>query len=337
MIRNLVIPATILLACCAGAAAQQVAALDQARPRLKTETVVTGDLVRIGDLVENAGVVASVPIFRSPDLGSTGSVPAHEVIAAVRAHALVGLDPGNVRDVVVTRASRTIDADEVKRSIAMALAAQYGLGPAEDVAVSLDRIPRPIHVEPSATEEPHVARLTYDTRSTRFYASVSLPGQRALWLTGHAQAMAEVVTLARPVARGDVLKQADLVIERRPRRQVGRDAVTDRNDAIGRAARNSLQSGRLLQMADLMKPELVRRNETVTLIYRIPGISLTLRGRAIESGAEGDEISVRNEQSKRTVQGIVVGPGRVAVGAYPPRLAANVIPETVKHETTGPN
>lgn len=327
MIRKLVISTAVLLACSAGAVAQQVAALDEARPRLKTETVVTGDLVRIGDLVENAGIVASVPIFRSPDLGSTGSVPAHTVIEAVRAHALVGLDPGNVRDVVVTRASRTIDADEVKRSVAVALAAQYGLGPAENVAVGLDRIPRPIHVEPSFTEEPHVARLNYNTHSTRFYANVSLPGQRALWLTGHAQAMTEVVTLAHPVARGDVLKHSDLIIERRPRRQVGRDAITDRKEAIGRAARNSLQSGRLLQTADLMKPELVQRNESVTLIYRIPGISLTVRGKAVESGAEGDEISVRNEQSKRTVQGIVVGPGRVVVSSHPPRLAANAMPD----------
>ena len=324
MIRKLIIAGAVLLAYGAGAVAQQ-AARDQARPRLKAETVVTGDLVRIGDLVENAGVVTNVPIFRSPDLGSTGSVPAETVIEAVRTHALVGLDPGDVRDVVVTRATRTIDADEVRRSITAALSAQYGLGPADDVALRFDQMPRSIHVEPSVTDEPHVARLNYNPRSMRFYASVTLPGQRALWFTGHAEAMTEVVTLAHPVARGDVLKQADLMIERRPRRQVGRNVITDRHEAIGLAARNSLQPGRFLQTGDLMKPELVRRNEGVTLVYQIPGISLTVRGKALESGAEGDEISVRNEQSKRTVQGTVVGPGRVMVSTHPPRLAANFV------------
>jgi hypothetical protein len=29
--------------------------------------------VRIGDLIENAGIVTSVPIFRSPDLAYTGN------------------------------------------------------------------------------------------------------------------------------------------------------------------------------------------------------------------------------------------------------------------------
>lgn len=326
MIRKLIIAGATLLAYGAGAAAEQLATLDQGRPRLKPETVVTGDLVRIGDLVENAGIIAKVPIFRSPDLGSTGSVPAETVIEAVRAHALIGLDPDGVRDVVVTRATRTIGADELKQSIAAAIAAQYSIGPEDDVAVSFDRMPRPIHVEPSLPDELRVGRLHYDARSTRFYANVNLHGRRAVWLTGHAQAMVEVVTLAHSVARGELVKQADLVVERRPRRQTGRDVITDRAEAIGLAARNSLQAGRLLRSADLMKPEVVQRNESVTLIYRIPGVSLTARGKAIESGAEGEQISVRNEQSKRTVQGVVVGPGRVVVGAHPPRFAANAAP-----------
>ena len=61
-----------------------------------------------------------------------------------------------------------------------------------------------------------------------------------------------------------------------------------------------------------MKPELVQRNETVTLIYEVPGIALTVRGKALEGGAEGDTISVLNEQSKRTVQGVVAAPGRMS-------------------------
>ena len=104
MIRTLTLALAALLALGAAAAA------DQARPRLKSEATVTGNLVRIGDLVENAGIVAKVAIFRAPDLGSTGAVSAEAVIEAVRKHALVGLDAGDVSEVIVTRASRTIPA-----------------------------------------------------------------------------------------------------------------------------------------------------------------------------------------------------------------------------------
>ena len=53
---------------------------------------------------------------------------------------------------------------------------------------------------------------------------------------------------------------------------------------------------------------------------------LTMRGKALEAGAEGDIINVLNVQSKRTVQATVTGPGRVTVAAAAPRIAAAVAP-----------
>jgi flagella basal body P-ring formation protein FlgA len=62
-----------------------------------------------------------------------------------------------------------------------------------------------------------------------------------------------------------------------------------------------------------MKPQVVHRDDTVTLVYEVPGILLTTRGKALESGAEGDVINVLNAQSKRTIQGTVTGPNRVSI------------------------
>ena len=59
-------------------------------PSLKAEATVSSEIVRIGDLVENAGAVADVPIFRAPDLGQTGAVRANRVADAVRPHHIVG-------------------------------------------------------------------------------------------------------------------------------------------------------------------------------------------------------------------------------------------------------
>src|SRR5665647_3541965 len=130
----------------ASAAAQQTAAPDQSRPLLKAEAIVTGDIVRIGDLVEHAGIVANIPIFRAPDLGSTGTVPADAVIEAVRAHALIGLDTDGVAEVVVTRASRTIPAKDIEDSVANALSKQFALGAPKDITVNFERELRAIQV-----------------------------------------------------------------------------------------------------------------------------------------------------------------------------------------------
>ena len=89
-------------------------------------------------------------------------------------------------------------------------------------------------------------------------------------------------------------------MDRRPRSEIGRDVVTSRSQVVGFAARANLQPGRPLRAGELMKPDLVQRSEPVTLVYEVPGVVLTLRGKAIDGGAEGDTISVINEQSKRT-------------------------------------
>jgi flagella basal body P-ring formation protein FlgA len=330
MIRTLTLVLAALISLAVPAVGQTTAALVQNRPLLKAEAVVTGDVVRIGDLVENAGIVANIPIFRAPDLGSTGTVPADAVIEAVRTHALIGLDTGGLSEVTVTRASRSIPAKDIEDCIADALSRQFALGQPKDIGVTFERELRAIQVEPSAIGKPHVTRINFDARSGRFDATLEIPtgaGKRGnLRLSGRAAATVEVVTLLRSIERGALIKNADVAVERRPRAEIGRDIVSGSEQAIGLAARTALQAGRPLRVNDLMKPELVQRNETVTLVYEVPGVKLTVRGKAAEGGAEGDVISVLNEQSKRTVQGVVIGAGRVAISTSSPRLAANIAP-----------
>jgi flagella basal body P-ring formation protein FlgA len=66
----------------------------------------------------------------------------------------------------------------------------------------------------------------------------------------------------------------------------------------------------------------VQRDQSVTLIYEATGLYLTVRGKALEGGTEGDVVSVLNLQSKRTVTGTVIGRGQVAISVATPRAVA---------------
>jgi flagella basal body P-ring formation protein FlgA len=306
----------------------QMAPSSPPRPMLKAEATVTGDLVRVGDVVENAGMIAGEPIFRSPDLGMTGTVPAAAIVEAVRAHALVGLDTAGLSEVRVTRAARMIPAKVVEDEVARGLSEQYQLGPVKDITINFDRALRAMYVSPSAIGEPRVSRLYYDARSGRFDADLELPtgaSRRGTFrLGGTALATVEVAVLGRAVERGSVIKDSDVEMERQPRAQIGRDVITDRDRIVGLAARDNIQPGRPLRSTDLTRPQIVQRNEIVTLTYEMPGIMLTVRGKASEGGAQGDVISVLNEQTKRVLQGVIVAPGHVAINGDNSRLAANL-------------
>jgi flagellar basal body P-ring formation protein FlgA len=296
-------------------------------PALKRAATISSDLVRIGDLVDNAGASARVPIFRAPDLGQTGTVSATRVVEAVRAHGFPIVETGGITEVAVTRASRVVSVKDIEQRIASALAGQSGLGEAKNITVVIERDARPLQLEPSASGELTPTRVYYDPRSTRFDITFELAGsaaarRAALRYVGTAVEMLDAVTLMRPLNRGDIVKPSDLVLERRPRAELRGDAVSAIADAAGLAARRPLRAGEPLRAADLMKADIVQRNETVTIVYQVPGLTLTMRGKALESGAEGDTVNVLNIQSKRTVQGTVSGPGRVT-------MAATVLPHAV--------
>jgi flagella basal body P-ring formation protein FlgA len=294
----------------APAAAQRIDT--RATSFLKREITVTGDLVRIGDFIENAGAKANVAIFRAPDPGETGSVPVRQILDAIRVHQIVGVDTGDITEVSVTRAGRAFGSKEIEALLVQSLTALDKTTGTDNLQVSFDGELPTAHLE-MGSAEPKLSRLNYDRRNGRFDVLLDLPGRRPQRLTGTALETVEVPVLVRPMNRGDLIKSSDLTTERRPKSEAGNDAVTSDTFAIGRAARRALRASQVLRAADLMKPEIVQRNDNVTIFFEAPGIMLTVRGKAMDSGAEGDVINVTNVQSKRVVQATIAGPGRVTV------------------------
>ncbi|MGA8355944.1 MAG: flagellar basal body P-ring formation chaperone FlgA, partial [Xanthobacteraceae bacterium] len=325
MIRLMIASVVLLLALGSVVAAQTPSSA--AIPALKADVTVTGDIVTIGDLVENAGPVANVPIFRAPDLGTTGAVATDRILDAIRPHQLIGIDTHGLAEVVVTRASRAITTREISARIAQALGGQYGFGNARDIQINFDGDVRTLQVEPNASGELRILALSYDPRTTRFDVTLDMPDSMALQrqparYSGTAIDTVNAIAVDRPIERGEVLQASDLTTVRQPKAESSA-VLTDGNAAIGLSARHALRPGQALAAADLMKPEIIARNDNVTIVYQVPGITLTLRGQAKDAGALGDTISIVNTESKRVVQAVVSGPDRVTVGPITTQLVDN--------------
>lgn len=301
--------------------AAPVAAQSQSdAPFLKAAVTVTSDLVRIGDLVGNAGAVADVPIFRSPDLGQTGNVPAGSVIDAVRMHHIIGLDTRGLREVEVRHAGRLIAIKDLEDCIVQSVAARYGVADSSRMTVLFDAEVRPIEVEANLASELSVSRLVYDARTGRFDASMELPGSRAarrlpMRFTGTVAETADAIVAGRDLAQGELIRPEDLVVARRPKAELGANPIGSIEQTQGLSAKHPLHAGDIIRRSDMAKAELVARNATVTMTYEVPGIVLSVVGKAVEPGGLGDAINVLNPQSKRTIQATVTGPDRVKVGA----------------------
>jgi flagella basal body P-ring formation protein FlgA len=304
---------------------------DAPPPRLRELVTVTSDLVRIGDLVENAGAAAGIAVFRAPDLGQTGSVPVSRVAEALSAYDVTGIDTGSLSEVIVTRLSRALTVQDITERIARAIAGQYGYGDAQDLGIILDRDVRTLHIEAAGVGELSVIGLRVEPRTGRFDIAFEIPGsvvarRLPLRFTGTVTQTVEAATLVRAVRAGAVIKASDVMVERRPRGDVGNEAMAA-DQVVGLATKSSLRAGVALRAGDLIRPQVVQRNEAVTMFFEVPGIKLTVRGKATEAGAVGDMIAVLNTQSNRTIQATVTGPGRVTVGS-PTAVVASAATES---------
>lgn len=297
-----------------------------APPVLHAQVTVESDVVRIGDVIDNAGTAAQIAIYRSPDLGTTGTLPTAQIINALQAHQVIGVDTRDIKSVSITRLARTIDSREIESAVAHAIEHRSGLGDAANLSLTFDRDVQDLRLDAWNNGDLQPVQERYEPRSGRFDVSFEIGNdinstRTKLRFTGVAIEMLDAAVLTRDVGRGDMLKASDVVVERRPKAEVGNEATT-RGHAVGMQMRRPIRAGQALRVADISKPDLVQRDDNVTLIYESAGIYLTVRGKAVDSGTEGDMVTVLNLQSKRTVSGTVIGRDQVSIAIAGPRLSA---------------
>jgi flagella basal body P-ring formation protein FlgA len=340
--RSLLIAAT-LLATVTSAHAQR-AADTIAVPALRANVTVSGDIVRVGDLVDNAGPAATIAVYRAPDLGTTGTLPVAQVINTLRSRQVIGVDTRDLKEITVTRLARMIDTKEIEQQVARALERRNGLGDAANLTLTFDRDPGELRLDAANSGGITPVAVRYEPRNTRFDVTFEIANENGtapvkLRFTGTAIETIEAAVLARSVERGEILKASDVLVERRPKSEVGNDAA-GRHNVVGMQARRQIRAGQAVRAADLAKPDLVTRDQSVTLVYRTAGIYLTIRGKATESGAEGDAVSVMNLQSKRIVTGTVTGRGEVTISpptARQPEVSDAEPAPSVKLSSVAPN
>lgn len=296
--------------------------------RLRGDVTAKSDVLTLGDLVENApATYAGRALFRAPALGATGTVQTRRIGEAVDKLDLGPIETGGRVQIQVQRAARRIGAAEIEAALKRALEAAHGLD-AKLLAVRIDgeaQLIVPIELDGQV----QALDLTYDPRSHRVAGLIVLGARQAsLRVSGQAHEMREVAVLTRSLARGESLAATDLAIEKRPREALGADAFGEVAGASGQVAQRALSAGAVLRNGDVAPPELVLRGESVTIVFETSGVSLSLTGIANESGRLGSSISVLNPTSKKVLQALVIGPGRVAIGpgrAPAPIVQANAV------------
>ncbi len=295
-------------------------AADATKPQLREAITVASELVTLGDLFTGAGDYAQVAVFRAPDLGKSGTVPADLVASSAQAAGMTDFDRGGIQLVSVTRAARQIAASEIADAIKSVIAGSLSTN-ASHIEIDFDRPPGLLYAHPASATPVAIERLAQSASGARFDAVVLIDqGTTAqqVRVSGTAAAVQEIVSAAREMSRGDIVAAEDLTVTRVPISRVQQGAATSIGDLVGLATRRSIRAGAALASRDFEPPNLVERGETVTIVYRGRGLMLTARGKSMNNGAKGAGISVVNITSGRILTATVVDRGTVEVTSNAP-------------------
>jgi flagella basal body P-ring formation protein FlgA len=86
-------------------------------------------------------------------------------------------------------------------------------------------------------------------------------------------------------------------------------------ELVGKVARRTLLPGRLIARNAVSVPMVVQKGTIVPAVYRHGELTITASVLALQSGALGEVIQVRNIDSGKTIVGAVRPDGSIAVGA----------------------
>ncbi len=117
---------------------------------------------------------------------------------------------------------------------------------------------------------------------------------------------------ARPLDRGTILAPGDMVLQ--TVRVLRSQAIASGpEEAVGRELQKSLSAGDPIPLNILAVPPILKRGDPVLIVFRRKGFLIEVRGEALDGGAAGDLVRVRNLQSRTVLRGVIIGPGRVEV------------------------
>ncbi|MGK5023578.1 flagellar basal body P-ring formation chaperone FlgA [Janthinobacterium sp. RB2R34] len=240
----------------------------------------------------------------------------NNAVAPVKARARIALLPGLflLTSLYSSAGCAELPADNIfsrveqlaREQLAQQASSAGLLEPLIDVAVvkTTRVIPAcPVRVEIEALDSRSPQRM-------RFVAACPVSGGWRHEMLVRASITARVAVTRLPVTANTPISIADIELARRDVTMVA-DSMASLDAVAGLSSRRSLRAGEVLREAQLASPMLVKRGAPVNIVARKEQVSVSMDGVAMDAGAQGEVIRVRNTSSGTVIRARIVEAGVV--------------------------
>lgn len=132
-------------------------------------------------------------------------------------------------------------------------------------------------------------------------------------VSGKVDLTVKAVVASKRLEKGQTIGPGDLRPVMMSASRLLNGALTDPSLAVGKVVKHRIQAGEQVRERDFDRKRVIKRGDVVNIVAKSGNLKVSSIGRAKQSGAVGDTISVVNSSSKRTVIAKVLSSDTVMV------------------------
>lgn len=281
---------------------------------LKSVSIVESDVLKVSDIFDGVTHNANYVIGAAPRPGEDMTLNARTLFRIAKALDL-SWAPLSARDqITIRREATVISYNDIEAKIKEKIKEKGVHG---NYSLSLNN-GKPSFVIPASFDATvEVTQFQYDMQKDIFSATLVSPSRenpiKKMTVRGSVERLVRVPVLRSNLQNGDIITKNDIDFINVPQERLQHDVIMNEEQLIGLTPRRIAHAGKFILNGTLHRPQIVSRGEPITIEFTQGILTLTAKGRALEDGAKGDMIRVKNMDSSRTVDAIVTASNQVTV------------------------
>lgn len=156
-----------------------------------------------------------------------------------------------------------------------------------------------------------VISLKLDTKFDNFSATLASGNTDPFVISGKFEKMRKVPTLTRKVNKGETIMASDIGSMEVNEKLLSRGLLTDESIIIGKGAARAIMPNKPLTAQMLVAATVITKGSNVTAIYKSNALTLQNTVTAMEDGAMGETIRLKNTESNRVIHGRITAANTV--------------------------
>jgi len=293
----------------------------QVSVHFRANAVVTGPRIVLADIAvihptgDATEALGQLPVASAPAPGKSKELSVVTVINSLRNRPeTADVDWQGSQTIVVERGGLTLTPERMQEMIVAYLRENSAMLPKAEIRLTSVRTPEAMTLPPGALSWKITPSRPGIVGSTSFTIALFVDGRPAGTCTvrGRLEMVAEVLTAATTLHKGDLVTEENVVPQRQDIGGVDGPLLV-REEILGKQVARTVPPGTILRSEHIVLPPVIKGGELVKIFARKGPLELSTSGLAKTDGRMGETIPVKNIGSNKMIHCRVNGPGVVFV------------------------